>query len=146
MTMTATSTHHPLTVDEEQWLTATIRPAGTFGRQDAGRLRQLLDALSACASLVVLDLQATRLSSARAAMVIDEAAGEIERRGGCLLCVNLDEGSRAYLDAVGHHAVLMRASEPRDPRLGPPDLSTSFAHLSARSAHDARPSSPTVEA
>ena len=48
-------------VPQSAWLTATIRPAGTFGRNDASRLRVLLDALSACASIVVLDLQAARL-------------------------------------------------------------------------------------
>src|ERR1035437_5153729 len=44
-------------VSETAWLTATIRPAGTFGHNDTSRLRALLDALSACASIVVLDLQ-----------------------------------------------------------------------------------------
>jgi len=53
-------------VPESAWLTATIRPAGTFGRNDASRLRVLLDALSACASIVVLDLQAARLCGATA--------------------------------------------------------------------------------
>ena len=48
-------------VPQSAWLTATIRPAGIFGRNDASRLRVLLDALSACASIVVLDLQAARL-------------------------------------------------------------------------------------
>ena len=52
---------------ERAWLTAVIRPAGTFGRYDATRLRVLLDALSACASIVVLDLQAARLRSPRGA-------------------------------------------------------------------------------
>ena len=80
---------------------------GIFGREDAGRLRLLLDALSACASLVVLDLQATRLRSTRAAMVIDEAADDIERRGGCLLCINVDDASRACLTAAGHHAIVV---------------------------------------
>ena len=56
-------------VPERAWLTATIRPAGTFGRNDASRLRVLLDALSACASIVVLDLQAARLRSHRAGEV-----------------------------------------------------------------------------
>jgi hypothetical protein len=106
MTTTSTREHHPRTVDEESWLTATIRPVGTYGRDDADRLRQLLDALSACASLVVLDLQAARVRSARTAMVIDEAAADIERRGGCLLCVNVDDESRACLAAVGDHAIL----------------------------------------
>src|ERR1035437_5922468 len=50
-------------VSETAWLTATIRPAGTFGRNDTSRLRALLDALSACASIVVLDLQVARLRS-----------------------------------------------------------------------------------
>ena len=92
---------------ETAWLTAMIRPAGTFGRNDTGRLRALLDALSACASIVVLDLQAARLRSPRAGEVIEDAACVIERRGGCLVCINIDSESRACLAAAGEHAVLM---------------------------------------
>jgi len=92
---------------EIPWLTAMIRPAGTFSRNDTSRLRALLDALSACASIVVLDLQAARLRSRRAGEVIEDAACDIERRGGCLLCINVDAESRACLTAAGDHAVLM---------------------------------------
>jgi hypothetical protein len=94
-------------IPEAAWLTATIRPAGTFGRNDTNRLRVLLDALSACSSMVVLDLQATRLRSRRAGEVIEEAAWAIERRGGSLLCINVSAESRACLSAAGNHAVLM---------------------------------------
>lgn len=94
-------------VSETAWLTATIRPAGTFGRNDTGRLRALLDALSACASVVVLDLKVARLRSPGAGEVIEDAAWEIEGRGGCLLCINVDSESRACLSAAGDHAVLM---------------------------------------
>jgi hypothetical protein len=94
-------------ISETAWLTATIRPAGTFGRNDATRLRVLLDALSACASIVVLDLQAARLRSRRAGEVIEDAAWDIERRGGSLLCINVSAESRACLSAAGNHAVLM---------------------------------------
>ena len=100
-------------VSERAWLTATIRPAGTFGRNDATRLRELLDALSACASIVVLDLQAARLRSHRAGEVIEEAARDIERRGGCLLCINVSAESRACLSAAGNHAVLMESDSQR---------------------------------
>jgi hypothetical protein len=92
---------------EIPWLTAMIRPAGTFRRNDTGRLRALLDALSACASIVVLDMQAARLSSPRVGEVIENAACDIERRGGCLLCINVDSESRACLSAAGEHAVMM---------------------------------------
>jgi hypothetical protein len=92
---------------DPSWLTATIRPAGSFGRQDTSRLRALLDALAACASIVVLDLQVARLRSARAAEVIEDAAWDLERRGGCLLCINVDAEARASLTAAGDHAVLM---------------------------------------
>src|SRR5665647_2067444 len=51
------------TVPERAWLTATIRPAGTFGRNDATRLRVLLDALSACRSSTTIEAQAERASS-----------------------------------------------------------------------------------
>ena len=94
-------------VPQRAWLTATIRPAGTFGRNDASRLRVLLDALSACASIVVLDLQAARLQSHRAGEVIQDAAWDLEHRGGCLLCINASTESRACLFAAGNHAVLM---------------------------------------
>jgi len=94
-------------VSEAAWLTATIRPAGTFGRKDTSRLRALLDALSACASIVVLDLQVARLRSLGAGEVIEDAAWDLERRGGCLLCINVDSESRSCLSAAGDHAVLM---------------------------------------
>jgi hypothetical protein len=105
-TLLARTTPAPA-ISETAWLTATIRPAGTFGRNDATRLRVLLDALSACSSMVVLDLQATRLRSRRTGEVIEEAAWAIERRGGSLLCINVSAESRACLSAAGNHAVLM---------------------------------------
>jgi len=105
-------------VSERSWLTATIRPAGTFGRNDTSRLRALLDALSACASIVVLGLQVARLRSLGAGEVIEDAAWELERRGGCLLCINVDSQSRACLSAAGDHAVLMDdASQLLAPRV-----------------------------
>ena len=70
-------------VPESAWLTATIRPAGTF------------------------DLQATRLRSHRAGEVIEDAAWDIERRGGSLLCINVSADSRACVSAAGNHGVLM---------------------------------------
>ena len=94
-------------ISETAWLTATIRPAGTFGRNNATRLRVLLDVLSACASIVVLDLQAARLQSHHAGEVIQDAAWDLEHRGGCLLCINASTESRACLFAAGNHAVLM---------------------------------------
>jgi hypothetical protein len=99
-------------VPQRAWLTATIRPAGTFGRNDASRLRVLLDALSACASIVVLDLQAARLQSHHAGEVIQDAAWDLEHRGGCLLCINVSAESRACLSAAGNHAVLMDDESP----------------------------------
>jgi hypothetical protein len=67
----------------------------------------LLDALSACASIVVLDLLAARLRSHRAAEVIEDAAWDTERHGGSLLCINVSAESRACLSAAGNHAVLI---------------------------------------
>ncbi|WP_421735964.1 hypothetical protein [Cellulomonas sp.] len=104
MSPQATAAHDP-------WLTANVRPAGSFGRADVGRLRALLAALSASASLVVLDLAAVSLRSGQAADVIDEAGWELERRGGCLLCINADDDVRARL--VGClHAVVVGPGEP----------------------------------
>lgn len=94
---------------DEAWLTATVRPAGSFGRRDVGRLRALLDALSACASIVVLDLTSTRLRSPRAAAAIDEAAHRLEDHGGCLVCVNADADAAARLAAAGRHTVVLTA-------------------------------------
>jgi hypothetical protein len=88
------------------WLTANVRPAGSFGRADLHRLRSLLDALSANASMVVLDLGAVTLRSHHAAEAIDEAAVELERRGGCLLCINADDEVRAQLGACTHAVVV----------------------------------------
>ena len=86
---------------DEPWLTASLRPVGSFGRHDVGRLRALLDALSACASIVVLDLAATRLRSPHAAEAIDDAARRLESSGGCLLCVNVDAENRGHLAGCG---------------------------------------------
>lgn len=97
----------------DPWLTATVRPAGSFGRADAGRLRALLDALSACASVVVLDLRSARLRSPRAATVVDEAATALERRGGCLLCVHADPETRERLAGAAPHALILDG-EPGD--------------------------------
>jgi hypothetical protein len=94
------------------WLTATVRPAGTFGNADADRLRALLDALSTCASMVVLDLAAAQLCSVYAATAVDEAARELEECGGALVCVHADPTSLAHLAAAGPHTVLMPASAP----------------------------------
>lgn len=94
-------------VSETAWLTATIRPAGAFGRNDTSRLRALLDALSACASIVVLDLEVARLRCPGAGEVIEDAAWDIEGRGGCLLCINVDSESRSCLAAAGDHAMLL---------------------------------------
>jgi hypothetical protein len=97
---------------EAAWLTATVRPAGTFGYGDTERLRALLDALSGCASIVVLDLQAARLRTPRAGEVVEDAASDIERHGGCLMCINVDAESRECLSAAGDHAVLMQDGSP----------------------------------
>ncbi|NMM30300.1 MAG: hypothetical protein HHJ10_04460 [Cellulomonas sp.] len=92
------------------WLTATVRPAGVFGCADAGRLRALLDALSTCASMVVLDLSAAQLCSVDAAIAVDEAARELAASGGALVCVHADPMSLAHLAAAGPHTVLMPVS------------------------------------
>ncbi len=93
------------------WITAEVRPAGSFGRREADRLSTLLGALSACASLVVLDLSAARLRSPHAAEAIDAAAATLEGHGGVLLCVHADPESRACLGTCTH-AVVVAAEEP----------------------------------
>ena len=57
-TVTAAGPSHEGIPPVPAWLTANVRPAGSFGRADVGRLRALLGALSGSASLVVLDLAA----------------------------------------------------------------------------------------
>lgn len=94
------------TTPDPAWLTAQVRPAGSFGRRDVTRLRALLDALSACASVVVLDLAAARLRSPRAAAAIDDAARRLEASGGCLLCLNADAEAAARLSGCAHAVVL----------------------------------------
>ncbi|HEY0218105.1 MAG TPA: hypothetical protein VGC57_17065 [Cellulomonas sp.] len=98
--------------EPDPWITATVCPAGSFGRADAGRLRQLLDALSACASIVVLDLRSARLRSRGAAAAVDDAATALEDRGGCLLCVHADGESRAHLAEAGRHVVILEDELP----------------------------------
>ena len=101
MTTTLEAVAHDASTPDEPWLTASLRPVGSFGRSDVGRLRALLDALSASASIVVLDLAATRLRSPHAAEAIDEAARRLEGAGGCLLCVNVDAENRGHLAGCG---------------------------------------------
>jgi hypothetical protein len=52
-------------------------------------------------------MMGTRLRSRRAGEVIEDAAWDIERRGGSLLCINVSAESRTCLSAAGNHAVLM---------------------------------------
>jgi hypothetical protein len=99
-------------VADAAWLTATVRPAGMFGCEDAGRLRALLEALSRCASMVVLDLEAAQLSSIYAAVAVDDAARELEECGGCLVCVNADPTSLVHLAAAGRHTVILPSATP----------------------------------
>lgn len=90
------------------WLTATVRPAGLLDSDGARRLRSLLDPLAACASIVVLDLEAARLAHRSTVGVIDAAAVVLEARGGALLCVHADGPARRAL-AGAPHAVLVEA-------------------------------------
>jgi len=99
------------TTDPPPWITANVRPAGSFGRADVGRLRDLLGVLSVSASLVVLDLAAVSLRSGRAAEAIDEAGRVLEGRGGCLLCINADDDVRARLGGC-RHAVVVGPGKP----------------------------------
>jgi hypothetical protein len=99
-------------VQDAAWLTATVRPAGMFGFEDAARLRALLEALSRSASMVVLDLEAAQLSSIYAALAVDDAARDLEACGGCLVCVNADPTSLVHLSAAGCHTVLLPRSTP----------------------------------
>ncbi len=92
---------------DPSWLTAVVRPAGLLDRRTSSRLRDLLTALSASASLVVVDLEAATLRGRSAAVAIERAACALEARGGCLLCVNADDGARREMAAVGDHAVLV---------------------------------------
>lgn len=93
------------------WITATVRPAGELGQVDADRLAILLGALSMSASVVVLDLEVARLRGGFSAAVVDAAAEALEARGGCLLCVNADDESRASLASAGEHAVLLASAD-----------------------------------
>lgn len=99
----------------EPWITVNVRPTGSFGRDDVGRLRTLLDAVAACASIVVLDLRSARLRSPHAAEVIDEAGAALEARGGCLLCVGADADARARLAGCRHAVVAAPEASPSEP-------------------------------
>lgn len=99
----------------EPWITVNVRPTGSFGRDDVGRLRTLLEAVAACASIVVLDLRSARLRSPHAAEVIDEAGAALEARGGCLLCVGADADARARLAGCRHAVVAAPEASPTEP-------------------------------
>ena len=71
-------------------------------RAAAGAARRAVES----ASMVVLDLAAVTLRSHHAADVIDEAAVALERRGGCLLCINADDEVRAQLGTCTHAVVV----------------------------------------
>lgn len=91
------------------WLTATLRPTGALGRDDASRLADVLGPLSGSASLVILDLGAARIASRRVAAVLDQAGAHLEHRGGGLICVNVNDDDRGLLAAAGGHAVVVDA-------------------------------------
>lgn len=104
------------------WLTATLRPTGTLGRDDAARLADVLGPLASSASLVILDLGAARIGSRRVAAVLDAAGAHLEHRGGGLICVNVDEADRTQLASAGGHAVVVDAPAPAAvPGLDEPD-------------------------
>lgn len=83
------------------WLTASVRPVGQICRCDAERLGNMLDALAGASSVVMLDLQAARIESARVARVVGRAAALLDARDGCLLCVGADALTRACLERAG---------------------------------------------
>lgn len=99
---------HPVGVPDEgePLITATVCPAGSFGRAEADRLGTLLDVLSVGASVVVLDLRVARLRSRAAADTVDRAAA-LEERDGHLLCLHPDPLTRRHLAASGGHAVVL---------------------------------------
>lgn len=86
--------------DPGAWLTATVRPAGLLDRRSSSRFGALLEAVSATASIVVVDLEAALVRGPSAAAVIEEAASAIEAHGGCLVCVHADEEARRSLGAT----------------------------------------------
>lgn len=74
--------------------------------------RQPVEGIARCALGLRVDRRAgpagrPALRSHRAGEVIEDAAWEIERREGSLLCINVSAESRACLSAAGNHAVLM---------------------------------------
>lgn len=97
------------------WLTATLRPTGVLGREDAVRLADVLRPLTATASLVILDLGAARIGSRRVGAVLDEAGARLERRGGGLICVNVGADDRTHLAAAGGHALVVDAPASAGP-------------------------------
>jgi hypothetical protein len=135
---------------QDPWLTAVVRPAGTFNRSDTHRLGSLLDPLATWASLLVVDLAATRLSGPAVASVLDAAALQMESRGACLLCINVDALNRTCLARAGDHALVVigvspaqRPGLPSQPEHSPSqrehsDLTQPAQAVSAGSVHPNR--------
>jgi hypothetical protein len=102
------------------WLTVLVRPAGVLGRRESRRLADVLDPLAASASMVVVDLEAARLSGRAAAEVLEDAAASLDARGGCLLCVHADPAARDRLSVPGGRVVVLDAWDAPSPHVHPP--------------------------
>ena len=75
---------------ESGWLTITLRPAGVLDSSALGTLSCSLDDLAAVADMLVVDLDAARVTEPAAlCAALRDPAWRLARPGRCLLLVNV---------------------------------------------------------
>lgn len=79
------------------WLTAVLRPAGSMDAAGAEQFATALRALTACSSVVVVDLQGTGPLPRSARRALEEADARLSGAGGALLVTDPDARQPAHL-------------------------------------------------
>jgi hypothetical protein len=95
---------------QDAWLTAILRPAGTIGTAERGRLGAALCSLAASSDMVIVDLHAADIGSPRAlAMCLRAPAREFYEAGRCLLLVGASTELAAELDHAAVPVITLAA-------------------------------------
>lgn len=76
------------------WLTTVLRPAGRMDDDGAEQFATALQAMSACSSVVLVDLQGVGPLPRSARRALEEADVALSRAGGALLVADPDARQR----------------------------------------------------
>jgi hypothetical protein len=91
-----------------RWLTTIVRPVGTLNRSGADQVGAAISILAACSDMVIVDLSAARVATARGlAVALLESAVELDRAGRCLLLRDVPPQLRAELDRAAVPAIMV---------------------------------------